>query len=113
MGLDVEIVGDRLSYEELFKKSKKRGRSDRNSMADCPQGIADITLIDGNQTMTKSLRKSMFNEPMSVRGIKRIEIEEDEKNARKQEGKHDSMEGSPEVDETEASAEPDAANISA
>ena len=63
--------------------------------------------------MTKSLRKSMFNEPMSVRGIKRIEIEEDEKNARKQEGKHDGIEGSLEVDETEASAEPDAASTPA
>ena len=74
-------MGDRLSYEELFKKNKKRGRSDRNSMANYSSGMSDITLIDGNQTMTKSLR-NMFNEPMSVRGIKRIEIEEDEKIAR-------------------------------
>ena len=80
--MNVEIMGDRLSYEELFKKNKKRGRSDRNSMANYSSGMSDITLIDGNQTMTKSLRKSMFNEPMSVRGIKRIEIEEDQKNAR-------------------------------
>lgn len=81
-------MGDRLSYEELFKKNKKRGRSDRNSMANYSSGISDIQLIDGNQTMTKSLR-SMFNEPMSVRGIKLIEIEEDEKHARKQENKND------------------------
>ena len=78
-------MGDRLSYEELFKKNKKRVRSDRNSMANYSSGISDIQLLDGNQTMTKSMRKSMFNEPMSVRGIKRIEIEEDEKNARIQE----------------------------
>ena len=50
-------------------------------MANYSSGMSDITLIDGNQTMTKSLR-NMFNEPMSVRGIKRIEIEEDEKIAR-------------------------------
>ena len=80
--MNVGIMGDRLSYEELFKKNKKRGRSDRNSMANYSSGMSDITLIDGNQTMTKSLRKSMFNEPMSVRGIKRIVIEEDEKNVR-------------------------------
>ena len=60
-------------------KNKKRGRSERNSMANYSQGFKDMPLVDGNMTMTKSLRKSVFNEPMSVRGIKHIEIEEKEK----------------------------------
>lgn len=40
--LNVEIMGDRLSYEELFKKNKKRVRSDRNSMANYSSGIGEI-----------------------------------------------------------------------
>lgn len=80
--LNKEIVGDKLSYEELFMKNKKRGRSGNNSMSYMSNnliGVGDINVCDGNQTMTKSLVKSMFNEPMSVRGIKCIEIEEIEK----------------------------------
>ena len=50
--------------------------------------------------MTKSMRKSMFNEPMSVRGIKRIEIEEDEKNARMQE-KHEKVQDEQEQEQEE------------
>ena len=46
--LNKEIVGDKLSYDELFKKHKKRGRSDRNSMADFSKGMGDLPLIDGN-----------------------------------------------------------------
>lgn len=82
-------MGDKLSYEELFKKNKKRGRSGRISMTDQVQiGISDVQVSECNMTMTKSLRKSMFNEPMSVRGIKRIEIEEIEKiNKAKKDGK--------------------------
>ena len=59
------------------------------SMTDQTQsGISDVKVNECNMTMTKSLRKSMFNEPMSVRGIKRIEIEEIEKiKAAKKEGK--------------------------
>ena len=49
-------------------------------MADMSKGIGDFPLKDGNRTMTKPLRKNLFNEPMSVRGIKRIELEEMEKN---------------------------------
>ena len=72
-------MGDKLSYEEIFKKNKKRDRSGRISMTEQAQGISDVKVKDMNMTMTKSLRKSIFNEPMSVRGIKRIEIEEIEK----------------------------------
>ena len=77
-----EIMGEKLSYDEIFKKNKKRGRSGHASLANKASGISDIQLLDGNQTMTKSMRRSVFNEPMSVRGIKSIQIEEDEKNAR-------------------------------
>ena len=91
--LNKEIVGDKLSYEELKRKHKRRGKSDRHSMADMSKGIGDFPLKDGNRTMTKPLRKNLFNEPMSVRGIKRIELEEMEKN-RNQEamGKVDDLE---------------------
>jgi len=77
-------VGDKLSYEEIFKKNKKRDRSGRISMTEQAQGISDVKVKDMNMTMTKSLRKSIFNEPMSVRGIKRIEIEEIEKKKKAQ-----------------------------
>lgn len=87
--LNKEIVGDKLSYEELFKKNKKRGRSGHISMTNHLTGVGEVNVSDGNQTMTKSLRKSMFNEPMSVRGIKRIEIEEIEK--LKQKGQSDGL----------------------
>ena len=75
----MEIMGDQLSYEDLFKKSKKRVRSDRNSMASYGAEIGSMASneINPNSTMHRSL-KSMFNEPMSVRGIKHIEIEADE-----------------------------------
>ena len=77
-------MGDKLSYEEIFKKNKKRDRSGRISMTEQAQGISDVKVKDMNMTMTKSLRKSIFNEPMSVRGIKRIEIEEIEKKKKAQ-----------------------------
>jgi hypothetical protein len=72
-------MGDQLSYEDLFKKNKKRGRSDRNSMANHASEMGSMAVSDNNlnNTMHKAL-KSMFNEPMSVRGIKHIEIEADE-----------------------------------
>ena len=96
-------MGDKLSYEELFKKNKKRGRSGRMSMTDQAQSsISDVTVNECNMTMTKSLRKSMFNEPMSVRGIKRIEIEEIEKIKAAQQGK------SPDAREYTAGSDSDA-----
>lgn len=99
--LNKEIIGDELSYEELFKKNKKRGRSGRLSMTDQTTGISDVTVNECNLTMTKSLRKSVFNEPMSVRGIKRIEIEEiaKSKNAKMDVNSEDSNhEYNPELD---------------
>ena len=35
-------MGDKLSYEEIFKKNKKRGRSGRASLANKASGIGDI-----------------------------------------------------------------------
>mgnify|MGYP001626773043 CR=1 FL=1 len=46
--LNKEIVGDKLSYEELFMKNKKRGRSGNNSMSNNLIGVGDINVCDGN-----------------------------------------------------------------
>ena len=71
-------MGDQLSYEDLFKKNKKRVRVDRNSMAENEMSsLVGEDRSNQNSTMNKSLMKSMFNEPMSVRGIKRITLEAD------------------------------------
>jgi len=46
--LNKEIVGDKLSYEELFNKNKKRGRSGRISMTNHLTGVGEVNVSDGN-----------------------------------------------------------------
>ena len=63
-------IGEQLSYESLFQKNKKRPRGDRRS----------YSVQSGTDCMQL---KSMFNQPLSVRGIKSIEIEEEKKQKQK------------------------------
>ena len=58
-------IGDKLSYEALFQKNKKR-RGERKSYS-VQSGTDNLPL------------KGLFNRPLSVRGIKSIEIEEEKK----------------------------------
>jgi hypothetical protein len=69
----IGIKGEELSYEDLFKKNKKRARGERHSFA-VNSNSGPLQFNDGNRRNNKL--KSMFNAPQSVRGIKRIEIEE-------------------------------------
>ena len=62
-------IGEQLSYESLFQKNKTR-RGDRRS----------YSVQSGTDCMPL---KSMFNQPLSVRGIKSIEIEEEKKQKQK------------------------------
>ena len=59
-------IGEQLSYESLFQKNKRRPRGDRRS----------YSVQSGTDCMQL---KSIFNQPLSVRGIKSIEIEEEKK----------------------------------
>ena len=72
----IGIKGEELSYEDLFRKNKKRARGERHSFA-VNSSSGPLQFNDGTRRNNKL--KSMFNAPQSVRGIKRIEIEEKQK----------------------------------